>query len=131
MNRTEKVLGRLVGYILITLCVAALAVGAFILIKNEWSEFQNPSPERLSEKFFAACVMGQEFDPRHKEINKKMGITKSQIEAYCRCYGKTLTGLATIEERRYFALNDEAPSGFNSKVLKAADSCFSVIDQTQ
>jgi hypothetical protein len=112
--------------ILITFCVCALACGAFIAIRSELSELQNPSAERLTTKFFAACVLRQKFSPSTKE----MGITLHQIETYCRCYAESLLGLATIEERRYFAQNETAPLGFESKVLKAADNCFPVIEQT-
>jgi hypothetical protein len=92
---------------------------ASIEIRDKSLELQNPSTEQLTEKFFGACVARQKFSP----TNKEMGITMPQIEAYCRCYAVSLVDLATLDERRYFAVNETAPAGFESKVMKAADNC--------
>jgi hypothetical protein len=79
----------------------------------------------LAKNFMGACAARQ----KNSAINREMGITAHQIGAYCRCYAESLAALATMEERRYFALNESAPSGFEAKVQQAAETCFPVIEE--
>jgi hypothetical protein len=73
-----------------------------------------------------ACIRRQ----TDSALNKEVGITGNQIDAYCRCYAESLLILTTTNELRYFAQNGSAPSGYETKVQQAADKCFGVIKQT-
>jgi hypothetical protein len=76
------------------------------------------------EKLSNACVRRQ----TDSALNKKEGITRHQLNAYCRCYANSLSALATTSELRNFAQNGSAPSGFENKVQQAAGQCVAVID---